>query len=132
MKCGAKALGSAKREEHANAIWNMWTWAAKEFLLLELTEDSTKEYVMRTQWPGPPTVRLAQKEENKQGRGATRTTTVTKLCPNEKLPSGAPKMRTIRMMDVVKGSLRQVHNYVRQQKNMAGIRLGHRPKEVAV
>ena len=28
-------------------MWNTWTWAAEEILPLELTEDSTKEHVMR-------------------------------------------------------------------------------------
>ena len=113
-----------KREERVNAMLNTWTWVAEEFLPLELTENSTKEHVMRTQWPTPPTVRLAEKEDSKRGRGTTRTTTVTKLCPTKKLPCRAPKTRTMGMMDAVKGSMRQVHRYVRQQENMASIRRG--------
>ena len=97
----------------------------------ELTENNTKEHVLRTQWPGPLTVRLAEKEDNKRGRGSAHTTTITKLCPNKKLLRGAPKTRTIRMLDAVKGTVRQVHEDVRKQENMAGIRPGRRPRKVA-
>ena len=76
-------------------MWSTWTWAAEEFLLLDLQDDGSAEATMRAQWPGPPVLRTSGIEMDRQGRGTTRMLTVTKMCPNKKLPSGAPKTRAI-------------------------------------
>ena len=56
--------------------------------------------------------------------------TTTKLCPNKKLPSGAPKTRVIRIMDAVKGALKPVLRYVRARKQASLARLGGWPRGV--
>ena len=103
-------------QEDIDAMWCTWTWAAEEFLLLRLHKDCTAASVMRSQWPGPPVLKITKPERNQRGRGATGTTTATKLCPNKKLPSGAPKTRVIKLMDAIKGSLKPVLRYIHQRK----------------
>ena len=91
-------------------MWSTWIWAAEEFLLLDLREDSRAEATMRTQWPR---AKATDREWDRRGRGTMRTVTVTKLCPNKSLPSGVPKTRVIQLLDVVRESLKPVQPYVR-------------------
>ena len=117
-------------QEDIDAMWCTWTWAAEEFLLRKLDEDGTAASVMRSQWPGPPVLKVTKPEMNERGRGATHTTTVTNLCRNKKLPSGAPKMRVIKLMDAIRGSLKPVLRYVHQRETSEEIRPGKWPTEV--
>ena len=116
--------------EDVNGMWHTWTWAAEEFLLMELGEDSTVESALRVHWPGPPVVKADPMELEKRVRGTSHTVATTKLCPNKKLPSGAPKTRAIRIMDAVKGALKQVLRYVRAQEQAGLTRVGGWPRGV--
>ena len=75
-------------------------------------------------------VKTEPRQLDKRGRGTQRTITTTKLCPNKKLPSGAPKTRVIRIMDTVKGALKQVLQYVRAHELAELTRLGRWPRGV--
>ena len=81
-------------------MWRTWTWAAEEFRS-DLHDDGSAEATMRTHWLGPLVLLTSDLEVDRWGRGTTRTLTVTKLCPNKKLPSGAPKTGAIQLMDAV-------------------------------
>ena len=85
---------------------------------------------MRAQWLGPPVLRTSDIEMERRGRGTARTLTVTKLCPNKKLPSGAQKTRAIQLMDAVRGSLKPVQRHVRRQEESLAIQRGRLPQEV--
>ena len=123
--------GAALRaEDTTDAMWSTWTWAAEEFLLLDVREDGRAGATLRTQWPGPPVLRTTGLEMDRRGRGTTRTMTVTKLCPNKKLPSGAPKTRAIRLMDAVRGSRKPVQRYVRWQEESPEAQPARWPREV--
>ena len=115
-------------KEDTDAMWCTWTRAAEEFLLLKLDEDCTATSVMQNQWLAPPVLKVTEPEMSERGRGTTRTTTVTRLCPNKKLPSGAPKTRVIQVMDA--GSLRPVQRYVHQQDTCEEVGPGGWPREV--
>ena len=117
-------------QEDIDAMWCMWTWAAEEFLLLKLDEDCTAASIMQSQWPGPPILKVTKPEMNERGRGTTHTTTVAKVCPNKKLPSGAPKTRMIKLMNAIRGSLKPVLRYVHQREASEEIRPGKWPTEV--
>ena len=111
-----------------NGMWHTWTWAAEEFLVMELGEDGTMESTVRMHWPGPPVAKTDAKELEKRGQGTLRTVAITKLCPNKKLPSGAPKTRVIRILDAVKGAVKQVLRYVWAQEQANLARLGGWPR----
>ena len=53
--------------EDVNRMWHTWTWAAEEFLLMELGEDSTVESALRMHWPGPQVVKTDLRELDKRG-----------------------------------------------------------------
>ena len=55
-------------------------------------------------------------ELDKRGLGTLHTTSITKLCPNKKMPSGAPKTKAIQIMDAMRGALKLVLRYVREQE----------------
>ena len=117
-------------QEDVDAMWCTWTWAAEDFLLLKLDEDCTAASVMQSQWPGPPVLKMTEPEMSERGRGTTRTTTVTKLSPNKKLPSRAPKTRVIKLMDAIRGSRKSVLRYVHRREASEEIRPGKWPIEV--
>ena len=76
-------------------MWNTWTWAAEEFLVVELNEDSRMESVLQQQWPGPLVLKRAARALEKRDGGTQSTTAVTKLFPNKKTPNRAPKTKAI-------------------------------------
>ena len=121
---------TAARAENVNAMWSTWTWAAEEYLLLPLEEGVASHDVMRLHWRGPPSLLPAERDSNIRGRGTAATTTVTKLCPNKKLPSGAPKTGLIRMMDAIKGALKPVQRYIRARESQTCPAPGPWPREV--
>ena len=91
------------------------------------THTHTHTATMRTQWPGPPVLKPTNRELDRRGRGTTRTMTLTKLCPNKKLPSGAPKTRATQLLDAVR---RSPQRYVRWQEESLEAQPGRWPREV--
>ena len=99
-------------------MWNTWTWAAEEFLLMELREDSTVKSTLRRHWPDPPVVKTDPRELDKWAEHAAHGDHY-QLCTNKKPPSGV-----IQIMDAVKGALKQVLQYVRAHERADMTRLG--------
>ena len=113
--------------EDVNGIW---TWAAEEFVLMGLSEDSTVESTLHRQCPRPPMLKTDPQELGKRGPGTQHTVATTKLCPNKKMPSGVRKTRVIWIMDAAKGALKPVLRYIRAQETPGRMRPGRWPREV--
>ena len=69
--------------------------------------------------PPPPALMQGGAHSEKRGRGTSSTTFTTKLCPNKKLPTAAPKTRVIRLLDAAKGSVRQVQRWAHGRERSA-------------
>ena len=65
----SKPWKAAICEEDVNGMWNTWTWAAEEFLLMERGEDNTVESTLRRHWLGPPVAKTNLRELDQRGRG---------------------------------------------------------------
>ena len=82
-------------------------------------EGNTAKWLLQHRWTGPPTLTQGSTLSEKRGRGTSSTTFTTRLCPNKKLPTGAPKTRFIRLLDAAKGSVQQVQRWVRGRDRLA-------------
>ena len=74
-------------------------------------DGNTAKWLLQHRWTGPPILMQGGAYSEKHGWGTSSTTFTTKLSPNKKLSTRAPKTRVIRPLDAAKGSVHQVQRW---------------------
>ena len=92
--------------------------------MIEGAEGNTAKWLMQYKWTSSPTQNPEGQEVEYRGRCTKETIFSTTLCPNKKLPLGAPKMHVIRLPDSAKGFVQQVQRWANSREHTTTLGAG--------